>query len=75
MGIYIKNMEMPTSCAECPVNMEVCKRGYKYLLEHTELYDRRAEDCPISYVPPHGDLIERNKLYEKTADGKHRRCA
>lgn len=56
-GIYIP-MEMPTNCAECPVNMEVCKRGYKYLIEHMELYDKRADDCPVITVPDHGRLID-----------------
>lgn len=55
-GIYIPGMEMPTNCCQCPVNTEVCKRGYKYLLEHPELYDKRADDCPLVPVPPHGRL-------------------
>ncbi len=58
MSILIKYMEMPTSCADCPVNLNICKRGYQYLLAHPELYNQRAEDCPISYVPPHGKLID-----------------
>ncbi len=64
MGVYIKGMEMPRSCAECPVNMNICKRGYKYLLAHMELYDQRANDCPISTVPPHGRLIDADKMRE-----------
>ena len=58
MSILIKGMEMPKSCAECPVNMNICKRGYKYLLAHMELYDQRADDCPLFPVPPHGRLID-----------------
>ena len=58
MGVYIEGMEMPRSCAECPVNMNICKRGYKYLLAHMELYDQRADDCHIIPVPPHGDLVD-----------------
>jgi hypothetical protein len=58
MNVYIKGMEMPTNCCQCPVNMEICKRGYKYLLEHPELYDKRADDCPLAPVPKHGDLID-----------------
>lgn len=65
MGVYIKGMEMPRSCAECPVNMNICKRGYKYLLAHMELYDQRADDCPISPVPPHGRLIDADALMEE----------
>ena len=62
MSILIKGMEMPRSCAECPVNMNICKRGYKYLLAHMELYDQRADDCPIAPVPPHGRLIDADAL-------------
>lgn len=62
MGVYIRGMEMPKSCAECPVNMNICKRGYKYLLAHMELYDQRADDCPITTVPPHGRLIDADAL-------------
>jgi hypothetical protein len=42
--------------------MEVCKRGYKYLLKHPELYDNRADDCPLVAVPPHGRLIDADAL-------------
>lgn len=62
MSIFIKGMEMPKSCAECPVNMNTCKRGYKYLLAHMELYDQRADDCPITTVPAHGRLIDADAL-------------
>ena len=61
-GIYIPNMQMPTNCCQCPVNMELCKRGYKYLLEHPELYDERAKDCPLIPVPDHGRLIDADAL-------------
>lgn len=59
-GVYIKGMQIPENCSECPINMSFCKRGYQYLLEHTELYDRRADDCHIISVPDHGDLIDRD---------------
>jgi hypothetical protein len=64
MGVYIKGLEMPKSCAECPVNMNICKRGYKYLLAHMELYNQRADDCPLVLVPPHGRLIDADALAE-----------
>lgn len=62
MSILIRGMEMPENCAECPVNLSLCKRGYRYLLDHMELYDRRAKDCPIVPVPPHGRLIDADAL-------------
>lgn len=67
MSILIKGMEMPKNCCECPVNANVCNRGYKYLLEHPELYDKRSNDCPIIELPPHGRLIDADAL--KVDDG------
>ncbi len=59
MSILIKGMKMPESCCVCPVNMERCNYGYEYLRDHPELYERRAENCPIVEVPtPHGRLID-----------------
>lgn len=69
MGVYIKGMEMPKNCAECPVNMEICKRGYKYLLERPELYEKRADDCPIVEVKsPHGRLGDLDALLRYKGD-------
>ena len=68
MSILIKGMEMPPNCCQCPVNMEVCKRGYEYLLAHPELYDKRADDCPIVEIPPHGRLGDLDALYEQCDD-------
>lgn len=62
MSIYIPGMEMPKNCCQCPVNMDICKRGYKYLLDHPELYDKRADDCPLVPVPEHGRLIDADAL-------------
>lgn len=58
-GVYIKGMEMPTSCAKCRLFGEygcpfVGPVGYAL----TE--GRRNEDCPLIPVPDHGDLIDRD---------------
>lgn len=59
MSVLIKGMGMPESCCVCPVNMESCNYGFEYLRDHPELYERRAENCPIVEVPtPHGRLID-----------------
>ena len=56
MGIYIKGMEMPKGCYECPLmdgEYGDCKVGA------TGLYDPYMEDCPLTEVPePHGRLID-----------------
>lgn len=56
MGVYIKDMEMPKGCGDCKFRyIGICHASTK-------------TDCPLVPVPPHGDLIDRNKLYEKTAE-------
>ena len=69
MSVYIKGMEMPTSCGEC----ELCAC---YVFEDgTEEYyrcpitmypihdfDERHEHCPLVPVPDHGRLIDADAL-------------
>lgn len=65
MGIYIKGMEMPTNCGDCPCahifdsyTCRAAKRSFdKYPLEN------REDWCPLISVPePHGRLIDVNKM-------------
>jgi hypothetical protein len=69
MSILIKGMKMPKTCRECPLeqpydgyNCAITGKSYSWALSD------RPSDCPLVPVPPHGDLIDRNKLYEKTAE-------
>ena len=68
MGVYIKGMEMPKNCFECPLNYDSIdcmvadialreKGGGDFLYEH-----ERASKCPLVPVPKHGDLIDRDAL-------------
>lgn len=74
MGVYIPNMEMPTSCADCPIGDSLCcslMPGVPALWKEYTLAistNRRHEDCPLVPVPPHGDLIERDAAYDKIAE-------
>ncbi len=69
MSVLIKGMQMPESCCVCPVNMESCNYGFEYLRDHPELYERRAENCPIVEVPtPHGRLIDGDALHESAVE-------
>ena len=71
-GVYIKGMEMPSCCGECRFLSEygdypVCiitdeQRGYNFRTR-----ELRMPHCPLVPVPPHGDLIDRDKL-EKDID-------
>ena len=69
MGVYIKDMEMPTNCHSCPMClMRFCQAGDRELSEReTRPNAKRPEDCPLLPVPPHGNLIDRDKL-EKDID-------
>ena len=51
MGIYIKGMEMPTSCHKCP------------LLYVTSICDG-SKECPLTHITPHGRLIDADALKE-----------
>ncbi len=53
MGVYIKGMEMPTSCARC------CLDGF---CKHWDIVPYRHEDCPLLPVPDHGRLIDADAL-------------
>lgn len=64
MSVYIKGMEMPSNCNDCPLNYDSIdcmvadialreKGGGDFLYEH-----ERASKCPLIELPPHGGLIE-----------------
>ena len=73
MGVYIKGMDMPTNCGDCPYTAYVVREGNTYcritgtvLARDFEVIDDgyKPEDCPIVPVPPHGDLIDYNFCME-----------
>lgn len=61
MSILIKGMELPKNCNQCLINCE-----------HSQLYigikDKRADECPLIEIPPHGRLIDADAFY-KLIDG------
>ena len=65
MGVYIKGMEMPKGCYECPLmdgEYGDCKVGA------TGLYDQYKEDCPLTKVPE--PLPSTNNWMEKVFQEK-----
>ena len=62
MGVYIKGMEMPTSCGYCPLRHEARDGDECYLGAKITEYQTRPEDCPLIPVPPHGRLIDADAL-------------
>lgn len=67
-GVYIPGMEMPSACMDCPCEYDNCCMVIHKYPEFEEWSTSRPEWCPLIPVHTHGDLIERNKLYEKTAE-------
>lgn len=70
-GIYIKGMEMPKNCLDCPCCDDMggayCRPLQKKLgLAFASLY--KPDDCPLIEVPKHGDLIDRDMVLEKAWD-------
>lgn len=61
MGIYLPNMEMPTSCSVCKLFSEYgCPfiGAVGYALTRGE----RSNDCPLVEVPQHGRLVDGDRL-------------
>ena len=68
MSVLIKGMEMPKSCADCPIGDSLCcllMPGVPALWKEYTLAirtNRRHEDCPLVPVPDHGRLIDADAL-------------
>ena len=52
MSVLIKGMKKPDNCEICP-----------YAFCHLD-----TRNCPIVELPDHGDLVDRDELYRKTAE-------
>lgn len=63
MGVYIKDMEMPSGCASCDF-ANYLRDGEPYCrrLMRRVPAARRLPDCPIVPVPPHGRLGDLDEL-------------
>lgn len=75
MSILIKGMEMPTNCADCPLNYDQMACGVtgtgwwsdSMVLLNFDSYKERLQDCPLISIPtPHGRLIDADELANKT---------
>lgn len=70
MGIYIKGMEMPTDCHNCPLGFG----GGCYFGTSADEYmcpdHGRAEWCPLIPVPPHGSLLDADEFLRRAIGTK-----
>lgn len=73
MGVYIKGMEMPTSCGYCPLMHGTYEGDECYVGAHITEYQKIPDDCPLVPVPPHGRLIDADALDSSETDylGNH----
>lgn len=62
MSVLIKGMDMPKTCTMCWFS-PICPVWVKEVSRYKG-YDNRLPNCPLIEVPPHGRLIDADKLYE-----------
>lgn len=69
MGVYIKNMDMPKNCFECPWRCKVdpenllCRISGEYFEEtFSGTIQNRHKSCPLIELQPHGRLIDADVL-------------
>ena len=65
MSVYIKSMEMPTSCCECAIKSWDGEDDVCPFSGISALSIGRQDDCPLVPVPPHGRLIDADALKER----------
>ena len=66
MSVLIKNMEMPTNCADCPLNYDQMACAVTWtrwwsdsmVIMNFDSDKERMPNCPLIEVPPHGRLID-----------------
>lgn len=68
MSIYIRNMEMPENCHECPLVDTLVDCPCREMPDdvfwkpNSLVATSVHKDCPLIPVQPHGDLIDRDEL-------------
>ena len=53
MGVYIKGMEMPTSCSVCDIKVRCFEdvKNIEWLTYHPAFYEERLTNCPLAEAP------------------------
>ena len=60
--VLIKNMKMPESCDKCSMQFGAC------IISCNPYLNSRPSDCPLIELPPHGDLIDREKTVNRITE-------
>ena len=71
MSILIRGMEMPKNCKTCPFSDHEawCLIPGDWRERYYCPDDERSEYCPLIELPPHGRLIDADKLASETFYG------
>lgn len=74
MGVYIKGMEMPRDCDECPmrqINLARCQltqRSTSHYSNSKPIHGK-PKFCPlVEVLTPHGRLVDASEAYDKIAE-------
>ena len=67
MSILIKGMEKPETCSKCPFcQFDGLDLKLRCLVTDEDIFfdakKKRAGNCPLVEIPPHGRLIDADKL-------------
>lgn len=76
MSILIKGMKMPKMCCDCDLLPEEidrdeqweCPITEKIVHKYVEEHEGKPSDCPLVEIPPHGRLIDADKLMKPFRD-------
>lgn len=63
MSVIIKGMEMPTNCFSCPLSVLNGERLFCEITKDEVLRERTPRYCPLTPVPQHGALIDRDDFF------------
>ena len=74
MSVIVKNMKMPKNCGECPFIFSSWGiEYYCHLAESSTSAEyvgrEKMTNCPLTELPPHGRLIDADKLANETFYG------
>ena len=76
MSILIKGVEMPKNCEECAIKSWDTEDYVCPFSGVSTLCISRQADCPLIPVPPHGRLIDADKIeYVQSENGHLDDCA
>ena len=64
MGVYIKGLQMPERCIWCVFFRRNGLRDYCCISSAQPRDGVIPTDCPLISVPDHGDLIDRDALFD-----------